>query len=220
MSKFRSLYLSVAAFCLMPIPNVFGDLMVHIGDLSLSPNASGFVDITIVSNANDPLSFYSMDLQILRSGTSTLEFTIQPEPHIPDSDYLFFGDTFGGGLSLPDTTVDSNDTLLGAGDFTDSGFDVDVPGLPALLYRLQVQHFEDPLAPGASGDTFTMTPIDFAFEDSLGNPYTPVFTSGTVTISAAAIPEPHSFWLILLVGVAAWAGRGEFICRLLQSLKA
>ncbi len=179
-------------------------IIVDIGTQNLNPGGVGFVDIAISSNANDPLQFYSMDLLItpLGGATSTLEFTApQSEPHLTDLDYIFAGDTFGGGLFSVATTSTNHDTLNAAADFTLSGSDVTVPAAPgALLYRLEVKHVEDPFNLGHVGDQFQISVTGFDFEDSSFNTYTPTFNPGTVSVSAAAVPEPSS---LSLMGVLA-----------------
>jgi len=190
----------LAALCIaLGASHAKADLTVDISSISLVPNGTGTVDITISSNSSDPLQFYSLDLEIDRTGGSTLEFIDpQSESHLTDGGYLFAGDTFGGGFSAVDTTTDANDTLTAASDFTDSFADVLVPGTSVLLYRLDVQHFEDPFNPGNVGDTFSISVTGSNFEDKDFFQYTPTFNTGTVTI---VIPEPSSLFLCSIATV-------------------
>jgi len=174
-------------------------LIVDISSISLVPNGTGTVDISISSDSSDPLQFFSLDLLIQRTGGSTLEFIIpQSESYLTDGSYLFAGDSVGGGFATVGTTTDANDTLTAASDFTASFFDVIVPGAAVLLYRLDVQHFEDPFNPGDVGDTFSISVTGADFEDENFFPYTPTFNTGTVTI---VVPEPSSLFLCSIATV-------------------
>jgi hypothetical protein len=209
--------IAAAVIFVLGIQRADAAIVVNVSNLLLAPNATGTIDITISSDSDDPLQFYSLDLLITRFGSSTLQFgDPQSESHLTDSNYIFDGDTFGGGAYIVDTTADANDTLIAASDFTDSGDDVIVPGAPTppdaptLLYRLNVQHFEDALNPGNLGDTFTISVTGFDFQDSTFTSYDPMdltFNSGTVTIgSSTAVPEPSSLALTALASLTL-AGR-------------
>ncbi|MCA9049404.1 MAG: PEP-CTERM sorting domain-containing protein [Planctomycetaceae bacterium] len=195
--RFKSLIFLVA----LTSRPLMAEIIVDISPLALNSGSSGYVDILIHSDTGtDPLQFYSMDLEItpLAGANSTLAFSAtQDEPHLTDTNYIFAGDSFGGGFwSRPTPT-----TLTSASDFTFSGSDVAVPDSPfALLYQVLVEHTAGPLGSGP-GHQFDISVTAFDFEDENFNLITPTFNSGTVTINSAAVPEPGTLSACLVGGL-------------------
>jgi hypothetical protein len=141
-----------------------------------------------------------------------------PEAH----DYVFLGDTDPGNFFA---VRQLDETRLLGGDSTFSGTNVMLDGTQKLLARLEIEHVTGtPLA--AVGDTFTIglwndegdafDPYDDStlFLDDALNPLTFDLNStpstlampgsflnfGTITVTAAAVPEPGSF---VILGILA-----------------
>lgn len=136
--------------------------------------------------------------------------------------YVFLGDTDAANFYA---IQDPSETRMLGGDSTLSTNNISLTSTQLLLARLEIQHVTGtPLA--AIGDTFTIalvnndnvTPVDLTddstlFQDNGFNPLTFAAGSdpsaflnvGTVTITAAAVPEPGTF-AVLTIAAASWCG--------------
>ncbi len=180
--------------------------IVSVGDLQLQPGGSGFVDVMIESDSS-PAAFnlFNLEFRIETLGQTRLEFVDpQPDSQLANSNYVFAGDSFDvlfppvGSVSQTDIP---NDTFIG-GDSTLSGADVTVSGAK-LLAQLQVTT-TTALAPSV-GDQFAISLIPSGntfFWDSSFNFSTFTSTSGTVSITQTAVPEPSGLALMTIAGVA------------------
>jgi len=183
------------------------DIVVDIGDLSLSPGSSGFVPIRITGNGGESLNDASVEFNISTAGVTWLQFTNSPgpatDPTFASPDYVFWNNSgdqmFDISLGTASTTSVPFDTFLG-GDFTANGGDVDITTSNFLLGYLPVSTLLAlPGGPVAQvGDSFIVTLVagdNTSFFGSSGGPYT--FSSNVGTVSV--VPEPSS-WLL-----ATWA---------------
>lgn len=185
------------------------DWIVTVGNLSLAQGATGYVDVTIRSDAalGDPLNLASFQFAIDTLGVTRLEFVDpQPDPQLADAAYVFAGDSFDAAFSVPvgtvSTTIVPNDTFTG-GDSTLSGSDV-VVTTDRLMARLQVTA-ATALSPGM-GDTFSihLVPGLITSFESTGGVINYTSIDGTVTIVASPVPEPSAI-VLLLMGVSTVA---------------
>ncbi|GAB5441858.1 MAG: hypothetical protein Fues2KO_22070 [Fuerstiella sp.] len=207
-----------------PLP---ADVIVDVQDALITADGTGFVNVLISSNANpsspDDVDFASYEFLIENVGTpsSALEFVLPPDlSEDSDSDYLFFGDSFGIDYdSFNSTTA----TYIGSdGTGSGTGVSLDSSSGDRLLVRLDLQHT---LGPGQSaamavGEQFRITlqnSLDTYFDDPSFNPISVDADSynssgtggGLITVSAsssAAVPEPSS-WAVLALGGIALAVR-------------
>lgn len=182
------------------------DIIVDVRDATIAANGTGFVDVLISSDttSTDLIESFGFEFQISAPTVNgALRFSaIQSDSEIfatvPDYDYVFLGDSinFHADRSLAD-----EQRLLG-GDAASGN--VSIAGGTFLMARLELEHISgSPL--GAVGETFTISLLpggntDFLDENSLSlNQGT--HSSGIVTITSAAVPEPAST-AVLLVGSA------------------
>ena len=181
-------------------------------DVFLTSNAS--------SSSPDMINFYAFQLQISNNGVDNTQLAFssnQDFGYVSNSSlnpaYVFLGDSTAAQSSppfigAPNLTVYPNDTFFG-GDSTNSGNPVSLSaGTTYLLASLTLTAVTN--AAPMVGDSFTISLIPSAGDGSLNTnpnnffdnfnfgtggetsatPYTS--TSGTVTIVAAAVPEPST----------------------------
>jgi hypothetical protein len=196
-------FLTVVVLATLCSP-VRSDIIVDVQDASIAANGTGFVDVLISSNGTltDLMASFSFEFQISAPTLNgALRFSAvqsNSETTATGPDYVFLGDSqnFNAQQLIP-----SEQTLVG-GDGASGN--VNIAGGPFLMARLELEHLTGtPLA--AVGETFTisLTPgnSDFLDENVLSLTQG-THSSGTITITSAAVPEPTSTAVLLAGSVA------------------
>ncbi len=205
-----ALILATAALLASTAPAGAG-FVIQVGDLQLQTGGTGFLDVSIRSDATggDRLNAFGFELRIETTGPARLEFVSpQPDPQLGSPNYVFAGNSLDGTLGLPVgrvlATSVPNDTFVG-GDSTNTG-EVTVTG-NRLLARILVTGATR-LAPRA-GDTFTISVVSRAPTSNtlfLNDAGTVGFTTRSGTVTVASVPEPGSLVLLATGGLLAFAG--------------
>ena len=209
------LVIAVVAVCSL---QANADIIVSVQDATVAAGGTGFVDVLISSDNNDALSLAGYEFQITGSNLFG-DLTFRPDWDAGDPsntanqsnseqnqpDYVFAGDT---DLAIFSAVVSPTATLIG-GDFTMSGNDSNPLTTNYLLARLELLH-TTPNAALAVGSTFTVSLLDnspfTSFENS-GGPLMFSSNVGTVTVTAAAVPEPSSCIALAALGGAYFLRR-------------
>jgi len=202
------------------VPARAGDLIISIGNASVTQGGTGTVDVLLTNTSQSPdlINNYAFQLQITNNGADNTQLAFsgnQDFGYISNTSlnpaYLFLGDSSvaqppPSPVGSPGQTVYPNDTFTGA-DSTSSGNPVSLSsGSTYLLASLTVTTLtgSSPLI----GDAFTISLVLTSGTGSLyanpntyfdnfdfngGSELSPTpftSTSGTVNIVGAAIPEP------------------------------
>jgi hypothetical protein len=192
------------------------DFIVSIGSATIPHGGTGTLDVMLTSTASslspDLLNNYGFTLQI--TGPHELQFSSsQSFGYLSNSQYVFAGDSTDQMTSSPggtvNTTVYTNDTFVGS-DSTNSGNPVSLSSTntPVLLAALTLDatitspgdvYTVNLVPPSGNGSMSTSMQTffdNFNFDTGQETSAVP-FTStpGTMTISAAAVPEPASIFL-------------------------
>lgn len=180
------------------------EIVVHIGDLSLTPGETGFVDVTI-TGAGENLQAFGFEFQIApiaTSGGGVLQFVNpQSETYLDDASYVFKDDSDDRILGFPVGVVDGSGEVFTGGDGSNTAADHGITG-STLLTRLQVTSNLVPQP--VVGDAFQIALVSTG-SSFYGPDVTSLFFTasgtGTVTLSgpAALTPEPKD-WVALLSG--------------------
>ncbi len=214
-------------------------LVVSIESTTVAAGGTGSVEVDITNNGNSSVAINTYAIQLVISptnGTLTqLAFSVptsQQLGYLADSNYIFVNDSIAAlpppFVGLPTSTVYDNDTFT-ATDSTVSGNPVSIGvGQTYLLALLPITTLTQ-LDP-QPGDTFSVSlnPTSGSGSNSGGastyfdvldmnnneTSYVPfTSTSGSATISPAAVPEPRTLTLTLL-GIACLAvARGKMQLR-------
>lgn len=209
-NMFRIFILSVAACCmLMSIAS--GDIIISIESKTITAgSANEYVDVFIEGDPGDTLGQFGYQFDITGANASSGDLQFQAVQSLSEQGiatpfpYVFFD--FPDPVAINSQPL--NDTTLTGGD---------VVGLPAnsvsidgkfLLARLELQHV-GPFNPGSYDFNISLntTSLSTFFDrDVFSNFYTSgqiSATSGTITVNAAAVPEPSSMALLAVSGLAA-----------------
>jgi hypothetical protein len=210
--------------------------VISIGSPTIPQGGTGTLDMFLTGNASpsspDLLNNYAFTLQI--TGPNELQFSpSQSFDYLTSSQYVFAGDSTNQMTSSPGgtvaTTVYGNDTFVG-NDSTFSGNPVSLSSAntPVLLAALTLD-----ATITSPGDSYTVSLIPASGNGSMSGSSQTFFdvfnfgtgvetsavpftsTPGTVTISAATVPEPASIVsgltaLLILAGVHG-------VCRIRRS---
>lgn len=201
--------------------------VISIGSTSIPRGGTGSLDVmlssTAIASSPDQLNNLAFTLQI--TGPNELQFSpTQSSSYLNSSQYIFFGDSTDQNTSSPGgtvkTTTYANDTFVGT-DSTFSGNPVSLTAasspvlLASLSFNAAITNVGDKytisLSPptgngsmSSSASTF-FDVINFSTgAETSAVPFTG--TPGTVTITAATVPEPASIvsgltGLVLLAGL-------------------
>jgi len=201
--------------------------VISIGSPTIPQGGTGTLDMFLTGNASpsspDLLNNYAFTLQI--TGPNELQFSpSQNYGYLTSSQYVFAGDSTDQMTSSPGGTVSTrvyrNDTFVG-NDSTSSGNPVSLSSAntPVLLAALTLDttitspgdSYSISLLPSSGNGSMSgssQTFFDVVNFDTGGETSAVPFTStpGTVTISAASVPEPASIIsgltaLLILAGV-------------------
>ncbi len=201
MNHFRKLSLLLSLCCgvLWNSSGADAGIIIGVQSTSITAGGTGSVDVLISSDSNDLLDFAAYEFAITNVGgpVSTLEFTNATE--VGGSPYVFAGDNLGINVSTL-----TNSQLI-ANDATNSGTGV-ILNSTFLLARLGLNHVLGPgqTAAQAGGEQFQISLLNSGntlFQDNtLPVPTTFAFssTSGLITVSSAAVPEPSTFAAIAM----------------------
>jgi hypothetical protein len=188
-----------------------GAVIIQVESKTISAgDLSAYVDVWITGERGETLEEFGYTFQI--SGATAQSGDLQFAELQSDSEvsvngpipYLFFGDS--GAFNAE--RLGGNPVLLTGGDILASEQDRAVDGT-FLLARLELQHIGSLSTPSheftislVPADTFFEIDVDATAEELLN------FThfAGTITVSAAAVPEPTTFGALALIAVA-YAGR-------------
>lgn len=191
---------------------VRSDIIVDVQNASIAASGTGFVDVLISSDGTDDLASVGYLFEITGSSANG-ELRFRPTPEQSNSEqnvdspnkYIFYDDKDPGNFFATAQT----DTLYEGSDATLSGNNVPLAAVQRLLVRLELVHVS-PTPEAAVLDTFTIsffnddngTPQlddDLAqFLDAGGNNIAIASsTSGTITITSAAVPEPGTLGVLL-----------------------
>ena len=209
------------------LSNAAADLIIEIPDITVGAGATSYLDVLVRSDSltSDSFQNYFLDFTLTRSGAATamnfLESAI-PAPQLTATgpDYVLLGESLGEDVQIgidfvaPLAGPPAADSLITVMDETFSTFERTITSADGafLLARL---NFMAPIGalPGdeylVELDTTTSVFSDFFLVESAT--YTPppgdAAISGTITISAATVPEPSSFAALLTASMCAFAIR-------------
>ena len=196
---------------------VQSDIIVDVQDASIAANGSGFVNVLISSNGTltDLIGSFGFEFEISAPTVngalrfSAVQSNSETVATAPDYDYVFLGDS----TNFIAIRQDPDEQRLVGGDAASAN--VNIAGGPFLMARLEIEHFTGtPLA--AVGETFTISLVpgvntDF-LDENLASLTQGIHSSGIVTITSAAVPEPGT-WGVLLAGSAVglwWKRRSKY----------
>ena len=191
-------------------------VVISIVNTQFAPTQIGFVDVFIRSDANDTLSNFAFNFRIDPVGaTSTqLQFSDpQSDLQLLESNYVFAAGSLkrDGDPSLlidPEsvgnvfTDIFPNDSYVGTDSFTLlAPASVTLTSSNLLLARLELTPGPGLLAP-VVGDQFAITLVDGPFTTFLDENLNAMsYSSNVGTVNITAVPEPGTFWLVLVLGL-------------------
>jgi len=218
--RFLWIWCFTVCLCVSSVPARAGGFMITMNNPTIPRGGMGTLDVLLASNASpsspDLLNNFTFTLQI--TGPIELQFSpSQSFGYLTNSQYIFAGDSTNaatGSAGTVSTTVYKNDTFVG-NDSTASGNPVSLSSAntPVLLAALTLDatitnpgdSYTISLIP-PSGDGSMNSSLQTFFDvynsDTGGETSAVPFTNmlpGTVTISAATVPEPGSMALALTV---------------------
>lgn len=177
------------------------EVILDIPNVSIAADGMGFIDVLITTDGGDNLfaADYEFEVGVI-SGGSALDITSIEGGVLGNvfGDYVFAGtDHFG-------QEVDFSTPLPGSTFIGSDALDLDLAVSPngALLTRINFLHTSGfGGASAADGDMFSLSLLDDGdtfFEGDAGelNISTSSFMPATITITAAAVPEPSTFGLL------------------------
>lgn len=186
-------------------------IIVDVQNASIAAGGTGFVDVLISSTGAIDLASFGYEFQISAPTVngalrfSAVQSASETTAAAPDYDYVFLGDS----INFSAVRQDPDEQRLVGGDAASAN--VSITGTQLLMARLEIEHITGtPLA--AVGDTFAVSLLpgpNTEFFDENGDSVS-LFSSssGIVTITSAAVPEPGSAGLLMLISaVVAWRRR-------------
>jgi len=205
------------------------DLTVSVSGTPIAAGGTGTIDVYLSSTASssspDQINDYAFTLQITPNTVGNLAFSASQDfGYLNSNNYVFFGNSadyisgpplFGG---TPLTTVYANDTFLGfdtTNDFTSVSLSSSSGRVLLATLNLDAsitspgETFTIGLVPSSgdgsmnSGASSYFNVVDSSFNELSAVPFTS--SSGTVTITSSAVPEPSTI-LYPLAAILALAG--------------
>ena len=197
----KNLVFSIAIVaCSLPAS---GAIIVQVQDTTISSGGTGFVDVFIRSTGTEDLYFSGYRFQITDSPNVLGELDFQStqsdsETAVVGPPAYVFGNTATGNFAA----TKSAPFVLDGGDFLNSLPAISLTTTNQLLARLEIQHTE--ASPFSVPSTFTIALINDPlftefWSDDVGTLSTIDGSSflssnfGTITVTAAAVPEPGTF---------------------------
>ena len=204
----RLILLTLTIFC-WTLPRAEASIIIQVGNATLNANGTGFVDVFITGDSGDTLGYFGYEFNITGAipASGDLQFqVVQSNSEQGEVTYVFSGDTDPGNFTALRGSAGSDPIALVGGDALASFDSVPIDGGSFLLARLELQH-TGPFS--LASHPFTISLIttspntefvrDFIAEIAYTNLEITAL-SGTITVNAAAVPEPSSF---LLLGIGA-----------------
>lgn len=200
-----------------------GGVIIMVQNAQLNAGGSGAVDVYISGQAGDLLGRFGYEFNITGATPQSgdLQFSViqsgsaQNESGIPS--YVFLGDTDPGNFLATRGSGGTDPVSLIGADVLATLNDISIDGT-FLLARLALDHVGTLTA--ASHDfTISLNPIspftvfDQDWDAGTDNNYATnqiTAISGTVTVYAAAVPEPSGFVILAIAGGGVfWRGRKQ-----------
>ena len=179
-------------------------MIIQVQNATAAPNSTGnFFDVTLTNTGLAPQNIAGFGLQLSVTDTD-IAFDAAATNMATAQPYIFAGDSFDAIEGFAFASLNGSLTLL-ASDFSDSGTGTNVAsGASFGLVRVFFS-----VANAAASGNFNVALAGFSatnLSDNLGGnvDFTPM--DGTISISAAAVPEPSLFWplaSLLLIGYVA-----------------
>lgn len=196
-------------------------LVISFVDATVAPGGSGHVDVLVSSDGTDTFQNYFLDF-VVGGPTHSAEpinfvASMSPAPQLlaTDPGYIFLGDSaevafpFGVDTLVTNPATPFANDLINVADETFSGDDRKIASTDSNpLYLLARLNFEAPVN-ATIGSTYSVSLDEFTsvFVDSDELPIFDFTSSpGTITIGAAAVPEPSGVAL-LAIGSLTWLAR-------------
>lgn len=216
---FRIFILPVVSCCML-MSTACGDIIISIESKTITAgSANEYVDVFIEGDTGDTLGQFGYQFDITGANASSGDLQFQAVQSLSEQGigtpfpYVFFGNADPGAINSEPLPL-VNTTLIG-GDVVGPP----LPGLPLdfvsidgkfLLARLELQHV-GPFNPGSYDFNISLntTSLSTFFDrDVFSNFYTSgqissPLGSGTITVNAAAVPEPSSMAILAVGGLAA-----------------
>jgi hypothetical protein len=189
------------------------DVIIDVQDASITTNGTGFVDVLISSTATDLLTATSFEFTIGGTPTATgsLEFQLESD----DANYSPPGYVFGAATGDYFDALLPMDSMFGIDSYQGGFTNVTLSGATQTLVRLLLKHTAIGDPNDSVGNTFTVSlntggATDFSFWDDMGTPsplddgptslnISPLSSSGTITITSAAVPEPGTMGFLAVL---------------------
>ncbi len=219
----QSLLATFSMLCLAAT-QASGDIIVSVGNASLNAGGTGFVDVMISGAPGDTLGRFGYEFNITGAVPANGDLQFKPSyssgsPLSPLTqtnseqglgNYVFPGDTDPINFSASLGSGGTDPLTLVGGDALLAGNDVSINGT-FLLARLELQHVGPFRGPSQQFmisliTASSFTEFDQDFDAGTTNNYTGAqisATSGTITVNAAAVPEPSSVALLAIGTIAA-----------------
>lgn len=200
-----------------------GDVVITVQDAQINAGGSGTVDVYISGQTGDLLGRFGYELNITGATPQSgdLQFSViqsgsaQNESGVPP--YVFLGDTDPGNFLATRGSGGTDPVSLIGTDFLATLNDVSINGT-FLLARLALDHVGT-LTGASHNFTISLNPIslftvfDQDWDAGTNNNYATnqiTAISGTVTVNAAAVPEPTGLVLFAISGgVMLWHSRRQ-----------
>lgn len=212
--KTKAIFAGIAIVLLTSASSVHAAIIVTVSDVNIEVSDTAWIDVFVESDqpGGEAYAFAGYDFLITPvAPTATQLAFVDPQPNAftTQPNYLFAGDSFGPAGTLSSVTT-PNDSYGGSDSSADGGLTVYATPLTSqkLLVRLQVTTATG-LLPSV-GDSFDVTfnqdpNFSFITEDIFGAPL--AFDAGNSKFVGrvnviSAVPEPSSFALCTLLGLA------------------
>lgn len=220
---FSIFLIAYAAICLAQT-QARGDLVITVGNATLTSGGTGFVDVMITGGLSDRLGRFGYEFLIggAIAANGDLQFAamqLSTEQNSPK--YVFFNNTDPDSFTAVRGSGGADPLALVGGDIVGPAppmvplDDVPIHGT-FLLARLELQHVGPFLGPSHDftivlNKTSLLTEFDKDFDSGTMNNYDKMTQvtalAGTITVNAAAVPEPTSTVFLLLVCIGGIAVR-------------
>ncbi len=221
LTKTLAIFTGIAIVLVASAASVQAAIVVTVSDVNVGVGDSAWVDVFVESDqvGGESYAFAGYDFLItpVAPTASQLAFVNpQPNAYTTQANYLFFGDSLAP-AGVTSTSTTPNDRYVDSGSTQDGGLTLYATPLTSqrLLVRLQVTTATG--LPPSVGDSFDVTfnqdpNFSFITADIVGTPLAFDFANsklfGRVNV-VSAVPEPSSFALCSLLGLACFGYRSR-----------